>query len=63
MLIPSTMGHVTSTHPSPTSYVFIRRPICSEAGLSGLCVLDKPVDSNQLPLSLTTLNVEGAGII
>lgn len=23
MLTPGTMGHVTSTHPSPTAYVFI----------------------------------------
>lgn len=63
MLIPSTIGHVTYAHPTPTSYVLIRSPICSEAGLSGLCVLDKPVDSNQPLLSLTTLNVEGTGVI
>lgn len=42
VLIPSTMDHVTSIHPSPTSYVFIRSPSCSEAVLSGLCVLDEP---------------------
>lgn len=63
MQIPSTMDHVTSAHSSPTSYVFIRSPICFEAILSGLCVLDKPVDSNQIPLTLTTLNVEGTGVI
>lgn len=63
MLIPSTMDHVTSAHASPISCVFIRNPICSEAVLSGLCVLDKSVDSNQLPLSLTALNIEGTGVI
>lgn len=60
MLVTSNMDYATSTHPSAH---ILGPPSALRRYWPGLCVLDKPVDSDQLALSLTTLNVEGTGVI